>query len=155
MVELGSRVYEDLGDYGTILPGWLEHPGVLPYIDDTDGHCRGFILLGFYVPRDAPTGAFVADLLAIAVEPLFQRQGVGRSLLAYAIEVAELTSQQNHIPEMRLTVADGNHAGQSLFSEAGFVVLDDDHGNYDGGQRAIRMRLPLGVARKRAHLRGV
>ncbi|MBT8494890.1 MAG: hypothetical protein KJO07_17670, partial [Deltaproteobacteria bacterium] len=81
IVELASQVYRDLGDYGSIMPGWLEHPGVLPHVDEHHGIRRGFILLGFYAPSDSQQGSFTADLLAIAVAPDFQRRGVGRSLL--------------------------------------------------------------------------
>ena len=143
IVELASEVYRDLGDYGSIIPGWLEHSGVLPYIAESGGHRQGFILVGFYVPSDAPRGALVADLLAIAVEPEFQRQGLGRGLLDYAIELAEIAGRSNFVPQIRLTVAETNIPGQKLFRSAGFVVLNHEHGNYDGGQRAIRMQRPM------------
>jgi len=153
MVSLGSRVYRELGDYGSILPAWLRHPGVLPYVDETAEGFRGFILVGFYTPEDTLPGAFVADLLAIAVEPHFQRRGVGRGLLAFAVEIAETTARSNNIPEMRLTVAETNVPGQRLFESSGFVVLNAEHGSYDGGQRAIRMRLPLETKAASARIR--
>jgi hypothetical protein len=43
------------------------------------------------------------------------------------------------VDEIRLTVAETNAVGQRLFAAHGFSVLDDHHGHYDGGQRAIRM----------------
>ncbi|MBT8495492.1 MAG: hypothetical protein KJO07_20755, partial [Deltaproteobacteria bacterium] len=73
--------------------------------------------------------------------------------LCYAIELARLAAGGEAVPEMRLTVADSNQAGQKLFHSEGFRVLDSDHGCYDGGQRAIRMALPLQAqarARRRA-----
>jgi len=143
IVDLAALVYRALGDYRAIIPGWLEHPGVMPYVAERDGCRTGFILLGFYVPADAPRGAFVADLLAIAVEPELQRKGIGRKLLDYAIEVAEAAARSNHVPEMRLTVAETNGRAQNLFRSAGFLILDREHGTYDGGQRAIRMQRPV------------
>jgi ribosomal protein S18 acetylase RimI-like enzyme len=148
IVSLASQVYGDLGDYGSIIPSWLDHPGVLTYLDEMEVGAakpvlRGFILLGFYQPPGAPVGAYVADLLAIAVAPDHRRRGVGRDLLEYAIHVARLASRTNRVPEIRLTVADTNQVGQRLFASSGFRVLDAHHGSYDGGQRAIRMTRAL------------
>jgi GNAT superfamily N-acetyltransferase len=144
IARLAAEVYVELGDYGAIIPSWLEHPGVLAYIDEAEATGggkvrRGFILLGFYQPGENVNGEYVADLLAIAVEPAYQRQGVGRRLLEYSIHLSELASRTNCVPEIRLTVADTNGVGRKLFASAGFAVLDENHGAYDGGQRAIRM----------------
>ena len=40
---LAAEVYAELGDYGAILPSWLDHPGVLAYVDccDETGVRRG------------------------------------------------------------------------------------------------------------------
>ena len=145
--DTAALVYRPLGDYGSIIPSWIEHAGVLAYVEDgaaeQGGVRRGFILLGFYEPEGIPPGSYVADLLAIAVAPPFQGQGIGRRLLRYAIHVARLAGRTNAVSEIRLTVADSNRAGRRLFATAGFRVLDDHHGCYDGGQRAIRMHLPL------------
>lgn len=151
---MASLVYADLGDYGRIMPSWLDHPGVLAYVEIADA-LRGFVLLGFYefngvaersatpAPAEAIDQAYVADLLALAVHPQFQRQGVGRALLDHAIQVAELASRHGRVSELRLTVADDNQVGLRLYQRAGFRILDEEHGSYDGGQRAIRMARPL------------
>jgi ribosomal protein S18 acetylase RimI-like enzyme len=142
-----AAVYLELGDYGSIIPSWLAHPGVLTYVEDHHNEeasePRGFILLGFYEPPGVSEGAHVADLLAIAVAPAHQRRGVGRRLLDHAIYMARLASRTNEIPEMRLTVADTNKVGQRLFQSTGFDILNENHGSYDGGQRAIRMSRSL------------
>lgn len=147
--DTAADVYRPLGDYATIIPSWLEHTGVLAYVDEEEAASgrrrRGFILLGFYRPDERRRPAlYVADLLAIAVAPRFQRRGLGRRLLRYAIHLALLAGREDRVTEMRLTVADTNQAGLRLFSEAGFRVLDEEHGSYEGGQRAIRMARPLG-----------
>ncbi len=136
--DTAQLVYASLGDYGIIIPGWMSHPGVLTYLEvDDAGTRRGFILLGFYEPGDRK--ALVADLLAIGVSPDHQRQGVGRTLLEFALELSTEAARNSHVSEIRLTVAATNHPALALFHGAGFEVLDSHHGAYDGGQRAIRM----------------
>jgi ribosomal protein S18 acetylase RimI-like enzyme len=132
-------VYAPLGDYGTIIPGWMSHPGVLTYLEvDEHDTRRGFILLGFYEPGDRKS-ALVADLLAIGVAPEHQRKGIGRTLLEFALDLSTEAARQTHVSEIRLTVAATNKPALALFRGAGFEVLDAHHGSYDGGQRAIRM----------------
>ena len=142
-------MYRELGDYGTIIRSWLGHPGVLTYVEEPpasvegDAVRRGFTLLGFYEPADIAPGRYVADLLAIAVDRQHQRQGVGSTLLDHAIHLAGLAADGGRVPEIRLTVADTNVVGRRFFAAFGFTVLDDNHGHYDGGQRAIRMTRAL------------
>lgn len=143
---VAADVYGDLGDYGSIIQSWLAHPGVLTYLDEAREPSarraeinRGFTLLGFYEPTPAQSGPFVADLLAIAVARPYQRNGVGTRLLEHAIHLAGLAANGGRQVEMRLTVAETNQVGRRFFSSFGFRVLDEDHGHYDGGQRAIRM----------------
>jgi ribosomal protein S18 acetylase RimI-like enzyme len=151
ITEVGAQVYAALGDYSRILPSWLAHPGVLAYVEADDGAIdvpRGFILLGFYNglwidDAPPPTGELVADLLAIGVAPDHQRRGIGSTLLAFALDFVSHAAGHAPIREMRLTVADTNTGAQKLFRANGFVVLDEHHGAYDGGQRAIRMRRPI------------
>lgn len=139
---MAAGVYRDLGDYARIIPSWLDHPGVLAYVEESEERKRerrAFLLLGFYEPPEELRGRFVADLLAIAVAPQFQRRGIGRAMLDHAIRVAEVAGTGGRVAEIRLTVADGNEIGQRLYLSSGFRVLDEEHGFYDGGQRAIRM----------------
>jgi len=154
--ELAADAYADLGDYGRIIPSWLDHPGVLAYVDQSDderGELRGFVLLGFYQPEESDP-RHVADLLALAVAPAHRRQGVGRRLVRHAIWVARLAGRDADVAEMRLTVADGNVAGLALYHSFGFRVLEGDHGHYDGGQVAVRMVLGLGDAAAAAQASG-
>jgi ribosomal protein S18 acetylase RimI-like enzyme len=144
-----ALVYAPLGDYGKIIPAWMGHPGVMTFLEVEVGEGahetrRGFILLGFYEPSEGPPGKLSADLLAIAVAPEYQRRGVGKALLGYAIDLAKEAAKENlPVQEIRLTVADTNAPARALFARHGFVVLDENHGAYDGGQRAIRLRKPL------------
>ncbi|TMQ03665.1 MAG: GNAT family N-acetyltransferase [Deltaproteobacteria bacterium] len=84
IIAIGAEAYRDLGDYTRILPSWLEQPGVLAWIDhDLQGRGRGFAMLGFYMEGGSPSAEVVADLLALAVLPAFQRRGIGSKLLAH------------------------------------------------------------------------
>jgi ribosomal protein S18 acetylase RimI-like enzyme len=143
IITIGALVYHDLGDYAQILPSWLAQPGVLVWIESEHDTPRGFAVLGFYTE---PAGALqvpVADLLAIAVAPHYQRRGVGTALLGHVISVASRVGPSNHIHELRLTVAETNRIGMDMYERAGFRVVEDATGSYAGGQRAIRMARPL------------
>ena len=152
IVATGAEAYRDLGDYTRILPSWLEQPGVLAWIDqDARTRGRGFAMLGFYAEdiggaRAPRAQQVVADLLALAVLPTYQRQGIGSRLLAHVIEVAERVAPSSHIAQLRLTVAEDNVSAQRLYERAGFAFVDGA-ATYDRGQRALRMVKPLAAAR--------
>ena len=152
IVATGAEAYRDLGDYTRILPSWLEQPGVLAWIDeDAQNRGRGFAMLGFYMepnepPRNgAPPQQVVADLLALAVLPAYQKQGIGTRLLQHVIEVAERVAPSSRIGHLRLTVAEDNVNAQRLYERAGFRVVDGST-HYDRGQRALRMARPLATS---------
>jgi ribosomal protein S18 acetylase RimI-like enzyme len=84
----------------------------------------------------------VADLLALAVLPSFQRRGIGTKLLHHVIEVAERVAPSSHITMLRLTVAETNTGAQRLYARYGFRVIDGS-ATYDRGQKALRMARPL------------
>ncbi len=147
IIATGAEAYQELGDYTRILPSWLEQPGVLAWIDyDVQGRGRGFAMLGFYLdePAASPNGSppVVADLLALAVLPSYQRRGIGTRLLHHVIEVAERVAPSSRIATLRLTVAETNTAAQRLYARHGFRVVDGS-ATYDRGQKALRMARPL------------
>jgi ribosomal protein S18 acetylase RimI-like enzyme len=152
IVASGAEAYRDLGDYTRILPSWLEQPGVLAWIDhDLQNRGRGFAMLGFYMDEPNPAGngtpsQVVADLLALAVLPAFQRRGIGSKLLHHVIEVAERVAPSSHISALRLTVAETNTSAQRLYARNGFRIVDGS-ATYDRGQRALRMARPLVIAK--------
>lgn len=148
---VAAEVYDDLGDYGSILPSWFSHPGVEIYVapdaePDRAARVRYFLLLGYFEPLSDSNKQLLVDLLAIAVVPECQRQGIGRKLLLEAIAIATEAAQGFSQAEMRLTVSETNPVAQRLFSSAGFEILDPHHGSYDRGQRAIRMSRRLQLA---------
>ena len=144
---VGGRVFSHFGDYGKIIPEWLEHDGVLTFVADAEGTRAGFTMLGFYridalpeLSPSAPTGDYAADLLAIAVAPELEARGVGRRLLEHAIATARAARKRLPVRELRLSVADTNERALRMFQAAGFVEVSGEHGQYDGGQRALHMR---------------
>ena len=147
IIATGAEAYRELGDYTRILPSWLEQPGVLAWIDEDSQHRgRGFAMLGFYMEDGRDAGGVqgvVADLLALAVLPSFQRKGIGTRLLEHVIEVAERVAPSSQITQLRLTVAEGNVAAQRLYARHGFAIVDGS-ATYDRGQRALRMARALG-----------
>ncbi len=149
IIASGAEAYRDLGDYTRILPSWLEQPGVLAWIDhDIQNRGRGFAMLGFYMEDPGPAGTashVVADLLALAVLPAFQRRGIGSKLLHHVIEVAERVAPSSQIHALRLTVAETNTSAQRLYARNGFRIVDGS-ATYDRGQRALRMARPLVTA---------
>ena len=143
IVETGAEAYAELGDYTRILPSWLAQAGVLAWIDhDLQGRGRGFAMLGFYLEAGSPRAEVVADLLALAVLPAFQRRGIGTRLLSHVIEVSERVAPTSRISALRLTVAETNVAAQRLYERAGFRLIDGST-SYDRGQRALRMARAL------------
>ena len=152
IIATGAEAYRELGDYTRILPSWLEQPGVLAWIDhDATGRGRGFAMLGFYTEASTDTTAktpktngqqVVADLLALAVLPSYQRRGIGARLLAHVIDVAERVAPASRITQLRLTVAEDNAGAQRLYARAGFHVVEGA-ATYDRGQKALRMVRPL------------
>jgi ribosomal protein S18 acetylase RimI-like enzyme len=148
ITNIASEVYGELGDYGTILPSWLVHPGVEAYVDPcwvgaTLESLRAFVLLGFFEPLAPMEPLLLVDLLALAVVPEHQQKGNGRRMLREAIRLATDAARGFSQADIRLTVSESNPVAQKLFSSEGFEVLDPNHGAYDRGQRAIRMTLRL------------
>ncbi|MBP6628709.1 MAG: GNAT family N-acetyltransferase [Kofleriaceae bacterium] len=138
---LGAEVYASLGNYAQILSAWLDQPGVSLWIEGRAvGDRRGLAMLG-YVADEA--GQVVADLLALAVEPAWQRRGIGGALLAHVIRVAERSAGALGVERLGLTVVHDNWVGRRMYERAGFVVADAEVGSYAGGQRAVHMVRPL------------
>jgi len=85
----------------------------------------------------------VPELIAIAVDPRHQAQGVGKRLLLHALEFARAWQQTTGVRSVQLNVADTNRRALEFFTRTGFVVLDPNDGTYPRGQRSIRMVRPL------------
>lgn len=145
---LASEAFHAFGNYGRLLRGWSDEPGVHTYVAREESERVGFVMLGFYY-ADHDRRSVYGDILAIAVAQAQRSRGVGRMLLRHAVEMAYQARRTLDVREVRLSVADSNARAQKLFGSEGFIEGDEARGRYDGGQEAIRMVLRLDSARFR------
>ncbi|HLE19883.1 MAG TPA: GNAT family N-acetyltransferase [Vicinamibacteria bacterium] len=139
--ELALRVFTVYGSYDRYLVEWFDTEGVVTFLAEIDETLVGMMMLMAY-PNPAKRTEAIADLLAIAVDPDFQSQGIGTELLQKAIKEAPLLDASIPIRELHLSVAGNNPRAQSLFSRHGFRYSCDE-GIYPAGQRALHMTRPL------------
>ncbi len=128
---LAARTLGKFGDYGKLLPEWMQREEIDTYLAMMGPQVVGFSMIG---PGQDERGTLYADLLAIAVEPSWGGQGVGRKLLRHAAHVCA-----PRFVQLRLSVADTNTRARALFESEGFAYLQDELGTYCQGQVALRM----------------
>ncbi|MGC4938012.1 GNAT family N-acetyltransferase [Kribbella sp. DT2] len=110
-------------------PSAGESSPVVPSTSGADsGRLRGFVVLLVPAVEDDPV-----DLLRIAVDPAYRRTGLGRRLLAAALE-------QHQARSVLLEVAAGNEAAIGLYAGFGFAELSRRRGYYTGGEDAVVMQ---------------
>jgi ribosomal protein S18 acetylase RimI-like enzyme len=139
---IADEVFTVFGEYGSWLPGYLVHPGVWSFVYELSGRVVGFAMLGILEPEERGAGR-LGDLLAIAVEEESQCRGVGQALLERIREKAHQLQSSHDLREVRLTVAEPNRSARQLFNRFGFEEIPGNHGCYDKGQRALRLRLKI------------
>jgi ribosomal protein S18 acetylase RimI-like enzyme len=137
MRALSDEVFAGLGDFDRLIGGWLFLDAVESYVMHVDGKPAGFLVLGYF--EDSARHCFFADLLAIAVRPPLQGEGLGRAELRFAIERAKERARTLPIKELRLSVEDTNQRARALFISEGFAFLPYELGTYSHGQLALRM----------------
>jgi ribosomal protein S18 acetylase RimI-like enzyme len=139
---LAAQAFAPYGDYGPLLLDWFGTPGVEATIAEDAAGPAGLTLLAFLADPESP-GAWVEDVLAIAVADRARRRGLGRRLLEAAVARAVEASRRWPVRAVRLSVAEDNHAARVLFESAGFVYTGREGSFYPRGQRALHMRRPL------------
>ena len=105
-------------------------------LDDTNAYvafCDGK-LAGFAI---ASIGEARAHLVLFAVQPNFQRSGLGTQLLKWQLEAAQTAG----INDMTLELRSSNMAGRAFYQHAGFVLTRTVPGYYNKQEDAIRYRL--------------
>jgi len=108
----------------------LTFPDVVRLKAVEDGQMVGFIA-GDPRPRDG--WGWVATL---AVDPRYQRRGIGRALL-HACE------SRLGVPKARLTVRSSNQIAISMYEKEGYMPIDLWKGYYNDGEDAVLMEKEL------------
>jgi ribosomal protein S18 acetylase RimI-like enzyme len=131
VAELSRQVFSQYGDYHRILPSCLEDPGFCVLVGEHDDRTAGFCMLS--------VGEAVGEVVAVAVDPLWQGRGTGRRLMGAILEEARRMGLRLVV----LKTATGNLPAQGLFRRIGFEETGRVVGYYAGGQTAIGMRKRL------------
>jgi ribosomal protein S18 acetylase RimI-like enzyme len=139
---LAVEAFAAYGDYGPLLLDWFATPGVEATVAEDEGEAVGLTLVAFVADPEEP-GAWVADVLAIAVAAGARRRGLGRRLLGAALLRAAEAARRWPIRAVRLSVAEDNAPARALFEGAGFQYTGHQESCYPRGQRALHMRRPL------------
>jgi ribosomal-protein-alanine N-acetyltransferase len=92
-------------------------------------------MIGF-IGCDPRPSQSVAWVTTIAVDPRYQRQGVGRMLL-------RASEDQANVPSMRLSVRTSNHRAISLYEQEGYQVVDVWGRYYSDDEDALVMEKRL------------
>jgi len=104
---------------------------------ETRGGPVGFAILARMAYQGE--GAETAEIMAIAVEPARQGQGVGRRLM----EVLEQKAREADVRRLILHTATDNTSAKRLFSQLGFRVVVSRKRFYPQGQDGLMMRKTL------------
>jgi ribosomal protein S18 acetylase RimI-like enzyme len=136
--QLSGRVFARFGDYDRTLPVWMGLPEIETILARVDEERVGFAMYG---TKTLSPGTL--DLLAIAVAPEKQSQGIGRRLLRHCEEVARRRGTAEGRCEIEVTVADDNERARRLFEGSGYLIVPGEHGSYPQGQLALTLRKSL------------
>ena len=162
VTRLSGDVFNVFGAYDEFLPRYLNHPQVITTVALLGVDRVGFTMLALVMseeplpwrgppsPADegddleAPPRMWVdAEMVAIAVAPSWQAQGIGRHLLGSVIAFTQDRASEHHLRSLQLNVASDNARALALFRSEGFRVVNEEDGRYPRGQRSIRMALEL------------
>jgi ribosomal protein S18 acetylase RimI-like enzyme len=131
--DLSRRAFRRYGRYEEILPRWFISGLSMVVLAETRRGPVGFAMMARMA--DQGEGPGTAEIMAIAVEPATQGQGVGHALM----EALEKKAREASIRRLILHTATDNMAAKALFSRLGFSVAEARKGFYPQGQDALMM----------------
>ena len=131
VAELAKQVFSIYGEYDRILPSCLDDPQYHTLIVEQSERPVGFCMLSL--------GDGIGEVVAVAVDPLWQSRGFGKKLMDAIIEDARTMG----IRLLVLKTATRNRKAQRLFGSVGFEKATREEGYYIRGQSAIGMRKRL------------
>lgn len=114
---------------------YLRDPDAVVLVARAAGEFAGFAIMQFGEAR--------AHLVLMAVMPAFRRRGIGRRLVAWLVESAQVAGVISVHVEMRAR----NHAAHALYRAAGFAESLRVPGYYGGRETAVRMLRLLRTAK--------
>jgi ribosomal-protein-alanine N-acetyltransferase len=133
IAQLSGKVFNVYGPYRDMVSQWFTTGMTLTRIGLVDGAPAGFAMMGRWLQEES--GESVCELLAIAVEPDRQQQGIGGRLL----EEMEAEAEKLGEGTLVLHTAVENLYAQKLFSKAGYRPCGIKRRFYPAGQDALMM----------------
>jgi ribosomal-protein-alanine N-acetyltransferase len=131
VADLARRVFSEYGEYDRILPACLEDPQFHTLVTEQEDRPAGFCMLSI--------GDGIGEVVAVAVDPLWQGRGIGRQLMQAIVEDARGMG----IRLLVLKTATRNLSARGMFQRVGFEETGRVAGYYTGGQTAVGMRKRL------------
>jgi len=142
---LTASVFADFAMFQKLLPKFFATPGVTTYLASSAGEVVGFVMLGFLPWTGGRDGdnPWIADILAIGVDPGHQRKGIGSALMHQALELVRLMEEWRELKEIQLTCDASNQGAVRFFEKHGLQVVQAKLGTFLSGQSAIRLTKKL------------
>jgi ribosomal-protein-alanine N-acetyltransferase len=133
IAQLSGKVFSVYGPYRDMVSQWFATGLTVTRIGLMGGAPVGFAMVGRWLQENEAES--VCELLAIAVEPDRQHQGLGRRLL----QEIETEAEQRGERALFLHTALENLPAQKLFSKAGYRPCGIKRKFYPAGQHALMM----------------
>ena len=133
IAQLSGKVFSVYGPYREMVSQWFATGMTVTRIALVAGSPVGFAMMGRWLQEGS--GESACELLAIAVEPGKQQQGIGLRLLQ------EIETEVGRMGEgmLLLHTAVENLPAQKLFSKAGYRPCGIKRKFYPAGQHALMM----------------
>ncbi len=143
---ISGKVFSDLGEFQNLPHRVFSVQGVQTFLARCNAEVIGFAMLGFFPwnqGSDEVADGWVAELLAVAVEPEFQNQGAGDGLWQQANTLIKRMRERRSVYEIQVICPQIAHAALRFFHKRGFVQRDGWVRSYSNGQKAVRLVKPI------------